>query len=81
MAEVLNVLRSAAFLRVANRTIMVEGEAHAPVPNSPGWVIHANAMRWDPPNDSEAVDDSTRQEVLSSLSEYFTREGIHFTVD
>jgi hypothetical protein len=81
MAEVLNVLRSAAFVRIGDRTVMVEGEGHAPVPGSPGWVIYTNAMRYDPPYLHEPVDDATRREVIATLTGHFTEKGIQFTID
>jgi len=81
MIDVVHISRSAASLRVGQRSLTVFGEAHEPVPGSPGWVIYSNDIHWDSPYEKEPVDDDTRHQVIQTLTRYFANKHTPFTVD
>jgi hypothetical protein len=72
-----NITRGTVVFEFEGKTITLQGEAYLRGHGSPDFVVYENsAISWDPPHETEPVDDPTKVRLLAALLESFRDGGM-----
>jgi hypothetical protein len=64
---IISVGRGRIRMQLGNRIVAVEGEAHLPVPGSPGFVVYTNSIKhWELPAGA-VVSAEEKQQIITEL--------------
>lgn len=69
-------------LKLGDKTVTIQGEMYLPGYGSPNFVAYSNSIQWwDPPFESEAIDERIKGEILTALKHEMAMKGLTIEVE
>jgi hypothetical protein len=77
-----NLTRGSVVFQFEGKTIMLQGEGYLRGHGSPDFVVYENSVvNWEPPHETEPIDDATKRRLLAALLDSFRESGMTATVE
>ncbi len=76
------ITRSHVRLQIRDKSVTVQGEGYARGYGSPDFILYQNSIqRWDPPHESQKIDERTKDEILAQIKLEMEGRGMAIEIE
>ena len=69
-------------LKIGEKVVTISGEALLPAPGEPDFVVGRNEpLAWEPPHDTEPIDEVTRQQIFDLAREELAKRKMTLEIE